>query len=241
MANTYTPQFKERALRMMDDHRRVEETSVWGAATATGEKLGISPHTLRGWSRQARRDAGVEEGPTSADLEELKRLRREVKELKRANEILKTASAFSPRNSTVPRRNDPVHRHIPGSLRGRVHLSRPGRDGTWVHHLPWLPGSEVPEARSPRPPRWSPRRGGRTTPRRELRRLRGAEDVARDAPSRMGHRPGPDSPTDAYGWRDRSRPRSEPAHHDASSDTRSASGSGHAGLQSAGAESSVGR
>lgn len=94
MANTYSPQFKERALRMMDDHRRVEETSVWGAATATGEKLGISPHTLRGWSRQARRDAGVEEGPTSADLEELKRLRREVKELKRANEILKSASAF---------------------------------------------------------------------------------------------------------------------------------------------------
>lgn len=94
MANTYSPQFKERALRMMDDHRRVEKTSVWGAATATAEKLGISPHTLRGWSKQARRDAGVEEGPTSADLDELKRLRREVKELKRANEILKTASAF---------------------------------------------------------------------------------------------------------------------------------------------------
>lgn len=94
MANTYSPQFKERALRMMDDHRRVEETSVWEAATATGEKLGISPYTLRGWSRQARRDAGVEEGPTSADLEELKRLRREVKELKRANEILKSASEF---------------------------------------------------------------------------------------------------------------------------------------------------
>lgn len=94
MAKSYTPQFKERALRVMQDHRRIEETSEWTAATAVEEKLGVSPHTLRGWSKQARRDAGVEEGPTSADLEELKRLRREVKELKRANEILKTASAF---------------------------------------------------------------------------------------------------------------------------------------------------
>ena len=49
---------------------------------------------LWGWLKQARRDVGLEAGPINADLDELKRLCREVEELKRANEILKTASAF---------------------------------------------------------------------------------------------------------------------------------------------------
>ena len=94
MAKKYSPEFKERAQRMMADHQRVHDTSGWGSATAVGEKLGVSPHTLRTWDKQARRDAHLEDGPTSAELDELKRLRRENKELKRANEILKTASAF---------------------------------------------------------------------------------------------------------------------------------------------------
>lgn len=40
MAQTYSPEFKQRALRMMDDHQRIEESSGWGAAEAIGEKLG---------------------------------------------------------------------------------------------------------------------------------------------------------------------------------------------------------
>ncbi|WP_082784722.1 transposase [Brevibacterium ravenspurgense] len=59
-----------------------------------GTKLGISPHTMRGWLKQARRDAGTEAGATTDELEERRRLRRENRELRRANEILKTASAF---------------------------------------------------------------------------------------------------------------------------------------------------
>ncbi|AXR73417.1 hypothetical protein QDX25_02135 [Auritidibacter ignavus] len=49
---------------------------------------------MRGWLKQARRDAGTEPGATTDELEELRRLRRENRELRRANEILKTASAF---------------------------------------------------------------------------------------------------------------------------------------------------
>lgn len=90
----YSPEFKQRALRMMEDHRRIEESSRWSAAAAVGEKLGVSPHTLNNWAKQARRDAGEESGATSQELAELTRLRREVRELKRANEILKSASAF---------------------------------------------------------------------------------------------------------------------------------------------------
>ena len=44
MANTYSPQFKERALRMMDDHRRVEETSVWGCHCDWREARDLPAH-----------------------------------------------------------------------------------------------------------------------------------------------------------------------------------------------------
>ena len=47
-------------------------------------------------AKQARRDTDEETGPTSDELAELARLRREVKELKRANEILKSAAELDP-------------------------------------------------------------------------------------------------------------------------------------------------
>lgn len=57
--------------------------------------LGIHREALRTWVRQARADAGQRpERLTTAEREELKRLRRENNELKRANEILKAASAL---------------------------------------------------------------------------------------------------------------------------------------------------
>jgi transposase-like protein len=49
---------------------------------------------LRGWCKQGDIDDGLVSGVTTAESEELKRLRRENAELRRANEILKTASAF---------------------------------------------------------------------------------------------------------------------------------------------------
>ncbi len=59
------------------------------------EQLGIHHEALRTWIRQAQADRGERiDQPTTADLEELRRLRRENAELRRANEILKAASAF---------------------------------------------------------------------------------------------------------------------------------------------------
>lgn len=94
MPRTYTPELKDRAVRMVEDHQRIEGVGSWAALCAVGEKLGISPHTMRNWVKQSRRDAGVEPGPTTQESEELRRLRRENAELRRANEILKGASAF---------------------------------------------------------------------------------------------------------------------------------------------------
>jgi transposase len=57
--------------------------------------LGIASETLRRRVRQAEADQGLRPGqPTSAEREEIRRLRRENFELRRANEILKSASVF---------------------------------------------------------------------------------------------------------------------------------------------------
>jgi len=56
--------------------------------------LGIGPEALRKRVRRAEVDAGLREGLTSEEREEIKRLRREVFELRRANSILKEASVF---------------------------------------------------------------------------------------------------------------------------------------------------
>jgi transposase len=56
--------------------------------------LGIGVESLRSWVKQAEVDSGVKPGTSSAEAEELKALRQEVKELRRANAILKSASAF---------------------------------------------------------------------------------------------------------------------------------------------------
>ena len=57
--------------------------------------LGMHPETLRKKVRQAEADGGLRPDlPTTAEREEIRRLRQENFELRRANEILKSASVF---------------------------------------------------------------------------------------------------------------------------------------------------
>ena len=59
------------------------------------QQLGVHPETLRTWIRQDEADRGErDDRPTTGEVEELRRLRKENAELRRANEILKAASAY---------------------------------------------------------------------------------------------------------------------------------------------------
>jgi transposase len=85
----YPDELRARAVRLY------RESDPKPVIRRLAEQLGVHPEALRNWIKQDQANHGERDDlPTSAELEELRRLRRENAELKRANEILKAASAF---------------------------------------------------------------------------------------------------------------------------------------------------
>lgn len=88
-------------MRMTLD-RLSEYPSVYAACNALAPTLG--PESLLRWVVQAQVDAGEKTGPSSEELEEIERLRAEVRDLKESNELLKQASIFFARELDPRRR-----------------------------------------------------------------------------------------------------------------------------------------
>jgi len=84
----YSPEFRERAVRLLMEHRDVYQSEA-AALTAIAGKLGCSPDSLRVWARQVQRDGGERPGQTSEEKARIKQLERENRELRQANEILR--------------------------------------------------------------------------------------------------------------------------------------------------------
>lgn len=94
MPMQYPRELRERAVRLVAEHRGEYETE-YAAIRSIAAKLGIgSAESLRKWVRQAEVDGGKRPGISSEESAEIRRLKRENAELRRANEILKAASAF---------------------------------------------------------------------------------------------------------------------------------------------------
>jgi transposase len=89
-------------VRMYADRIAAGDASQRQARIEVGELLGITAETLRNWIRRDLGEAGRPAVPTAEPVDsQLARLRREHAQLRRANEILKTASAFSRRRSST--------------------------------------------------------------------------------------------------------------------------------------------
>ncbi|MEP6018766.1 MAG: transposase [Paracoccaceae bacterium] len=122
-ANKYSPEVRERAVRMVLDGAGQHE-SRWAAIISISSKISCAPQTLNEWVKKVLVDTGQRGGVTSEQAEKIKALEREVRELKQANEILRKASTyFAPtlthasmfcraagRSSTAHCNDDPVHR-----------------------------------------------------------------------------------------------------------------------------------
>ena len=89
----FPPEVRERAVRLVLEHQR-EYRNQSEAIRSVAGKIGCNPETLRGWVRQAERDAGHRPGLTTDERTRLATLERENRELRRANEILRKASAY---------------------------------------------------------------------------------------------------------------------------------------------------
>jgi len=84
---------RARAVRMVLDHLEAY-SSLTAACQIVAGRVGVGAESLRRWVRQAQVDAGVGDGMTTADSEEMRRLRKENRELKEANAILCDAAVF---------------------------------------------------------------------------------------------------------------------------------------------------
>ena len=93
MPRQFPPEFRQRALRMLEESLPDHETE-YAAIRHVASRLGVGAETLRNWRRQSEVDSGARPGVTSAESAEIRRLKKENAELRRANEILRAASAF---------------------------------------------------------------------------------------------------------------------------------------------------
>ena len=88
----YAPEFRAEAVRLVREGGRTPEQLA--------EDLGCSGQVIRNWVRQADLDAGRRsDGLTTAERDELRRLRAENRILRMERDLLKKAAAFFAKES----------------------------------------------------------------------------------------------------------------------------------------------
>ncbi len=90
---TYTPEIKERAVRMLIEAAG-DYPSTWSAIQAIASKIGCTPQTLRSWHKKHIDQTIPASVQAQSDKERIKELERECRELRQANKIIRKAAAF---------------------------------------------------------------------------------------------------------------------------------------------------
>ncbi len=87
----YDPEFRKRAVQLVITQGLSKQQ--------VADDLGCSYESLRNWVKQHEIDEGKRQGPSTAELDELRSLRRENKILREEREILRKAAAFFARET----------------------------------------------------------------------------------------------------------------------------------------------
>lgn len=95
MPAPHPPEFRRRAVELAREGSR--------PIAQLAQELGISDSGLRKWIQQTEIDEGKREGLTSAEREELLRLRRENRVLKMERDLLSRAAAFFAQENVLPK------------------------------------------------------------------------------------------------------------------------------------------
>jgi transposase len=88
----YPKEFRRDSAALVIDQKRT--------VADVARQIGINNQTLDNWVRQERIDRGQREGLTSAEWDELAKLRRELRQVKEERDLLKIATVFWVRKST---------------------------------------------------------------------------------------------------------------------------------------------
>ena len=95
--NPYPAEFRDQLIALARSGRSVESLA---------REFEPCVATIHGWIKQAERDEGVrDDGLTSAEREELRRLRRENKQLRQERDILSKAAAWFAQNDVTSSRS----------------------------------------------------------------------------------------------------------------------------------------
>ena len=91
----YPPEFRRRVLELIRSGQSIH---------ATAQKFDIARQTVMNWMRQDDVDSGRSDGTTTAESQEVARLKRRVRELELEREILSKAAAwFARETNAVPK------------------------------------------------------------------------------------------------------------------------------------------